>query len=167
VGTPNEKTMKAGGISRNNFTNQTHEKYIKFEIRIVDSGQGISPENLPKLFMNFSKLEEHAAGNKQGTGLGLSICKTLIEMMGGSVRVESEVGKGTSFIMELQTKCNFQTSRKAHKWYKKYLNITDKGLPQIKKGSLIYQNANSIGHSGNMRPLSLTGTSKILDEPNY
>jgi two-component system, sensor histidine kinase len=61
-------------------------------------------ENLPKLFMNFGKLEEHASGNKQGTGLGLSICKSLIELMGGSVRVESEVNMGTTFIMLLHTK---------------------------------------------------------------
>lgn len=40
------------------------EKYIKFELRIEDSGYGISPENIPKLFMNFGKLEEHAGGNK-------------------------------------------------------------------------------------------------------
>ena len=49
--------------------------------------------------MNFSKLDEHAGENKTGTGLGLSICKTLIELMGGNVDVESEVGKGTTFIM--------------------------------------------------------------------
>lgn len=61
--------------------------------------------------MNFSKLEEHAAGNKRGTGLGLSICKNLIEMMGGNVTVESELGKGTTFIMQLQTKCNLQNQK--------------------------------------------------------
>ncbi len=77
-------------------------------MRIEDSGYGISPENIPKLFMNFGKLEEHAGGNKQGTGLGLSICKSLIELMGGSVRVESEVNKGTTFIMSLNTKCNIK-----------------------------------------------------------
>lgn len=59
---------------------------------------------MSKLFMNFGKLEEHADGNKSGTGLGLSICKSLIELMGGTVSVESEVGVGTTFIMNLHTK---------------------------------------------------------------
>jgi signal transduction histidine kinase len=75
------------------------DNYISFQIKIIDTGVGISKENLPKLFMNFGKLEEHAAGNKTGTGLGLSICKSLLELMGGSVTVESEVGVGTTFIM--------------------------------------------------------------------
>ena len=83
------------------------EKYIKFEIRIQDSGVGINPEGLSKLFMNFSKLDEHAGMNQRGTGLGLSICKSLIELMGGSVKVESEENKGTTFIMSIKTKCNF------------------------------------------------------------
>lgn len=66
-------------------------KYIDFEIRITDSGCGISEENISKLFMNFSKLEEHAKMNERGTGLGLSICKSLITLMGGSVEVESKL----------------------------------------------------------------------------
>ena len=79
------------------------EKYIKFEIRITDTGCGIAPENISKLFMNFSKLEEHSKQNLRGTGLGLSICKGLIEKMGGAVKVESEIGVGTTFIMTLKT----------------------------------------------------------------
>lgn len=90
--------------------------YIKFQIRIHDNGQGISPENLSKLFMNFAKLEEHAEKNKQGTGLGLSICKTLVELMGGTVTVESEVGVGAVFIMSLQTKCQVAEPKVVDDW---------------------------------------------------
>jgi len=61
--------------------------YIEFEIHISDTGCGISKENIPKLFMNFSRLEEHQKMNHRGTGLGLSICKSLIELMSGSVSV--------------------------------------------------------------------------------
>lgn len=89
------KVSRKGALKSSNRPTRVTEKYIKFEIRVIDSGLGISKENLDKLFMNFGKLDEHAAGNKTGTGLGLSICKNLIEMMGGSVTVESEVGVGT------------------------------------------------------------------------
>ena len=51
--------------------------------------------------MNFGKLEEHSYVNTSGTGLGLSICKSIIELMKGSVRVESELGKGSTFIMQM------------------------------------------------------------------
>ena len=63
--------------------------FISFEIRIKDTGPGLSQEDIGKLFVNFSRLADHNNLNKQGTGLGLSICKHLIESMGGSVRVES------------------------------------------------------------------------------
>ena len=55
------------------------EKYIKFEIDIIDNGVGIKEENLDKLFMNFGMLDEHSKMNSQGTGLGLSICKSIVE----------------------------------------------------------------------------------------
>ena len=76
--------------------------FISFEIRISDSGPGISDEDIGKLFINFSKLTDHSNLNKQGTGLGLSICKHLIESMGGSVKVESKgIGMGATFIIQL------------------------------------------------------------------
>jgi signal transduction histidine kinase len=51
------------------------EKFISFEIHIIDTGNGISKEGLKKLFVNFSKLAENSSENEGGTGLGLSICK--------------------------------------------------------------------------------------------
>lgn len=73
------------------------EKYVKIHLIVEDNGRGISPENLPKLFMDFAKLDEHANINQKGTGLGLSICKNIIESMGGKVYAESELNQGTKF----------------------------------------------------------------------
>jgi signal transduction histidine kinase len=77
---------------------------LKFKVEIVDTGVGISEENLDRLFSNFSKLDEHSQMNPTGTGLGLSICKELVEQMGGKVGVESVVGQGTTFSFEIMTK---------------------------------------------------------------
>ena len=71
-------------------------------MEIIDTGVGISPENLPNMFMDFNKLDEHASMNRTGTGLGLSICKKMIEMMEGEVRVESEIDRGTKFIVTIR-----------------------------------------------------------------
>ena len=65
-------------------------------------------EGLGLLFKNFSKLTENKEMNSQGTGLGLSICKQLVQAMGGSIKVKSTVGKGTTFLIELNMLCNPQ-----------------------------------------------------------
>lgn len=60
---------------------------------VKDTGLGIEPEKLGRVFQRFAKLNNFA----QGTGLGLSICKTIIERLGGEIAVSSEVGTGTTF----------------------------------------------------------------------
>ena len=72
---------------------------------IRDSGCGISLANQESLFMNFSKLHETQKVNRQGVGLGLSICKDIINAFGGSIDIQSEEGRGTDFIIKLETKC--------------------------------------------------------------
>lgn len=73
---------------------------------ISDTGSGISPEHLELVFDRFYKVEASRTRGKQGTGLGLFICKMIIEEHGGSIQVESEVNKGTSFIIKLpKPKC--------------------------------------------------------------
>lgn len=79
-------------------------KYIKMKMSIEDNGVGISKTNIAKLFGNYSRLEEHQAMNHKGTGLGLSICKKIVEQMGGNVSVESEIGVGTKFHIEIALK---------------------------------------------------------------
>ena len=69
----------------------------KVVFHVTDTGTGIEPEKVGRVFERFAKLNNHA----QGTGLGLSICKTIVERLGGEISVTSEVGKGTIFTFTL------------------------------------------------------------------
>ncbi|MDU5338419.1 MAG: ATP-binding protein, partial [Staphylococcus epidermidis] len=70
-------------------------------LTITDTGTGIAPEHLKQVFDRFYKVDAARKRGKQGTGLGLFICKMIIEAHGGRIDVESELGKGTSFIIRL------------------------------------------------------------------
>lgn len=72
------------------------------EIYVEDTGMGIEKHNLSKIFERFKKLNPFI----QGTGLGLPICKTITEQMGGSIRVESEYGKGAVFHVWIPCLCS-------------------------------------------------------------
>ena len=77
------------------------EGYVLMETVITDTGIGMSKEYLPKLFDEFSR-EKHGADNKiQGTGLGMPIVKRLVDLMGGTISVESEIGKGTTLVITI------------------------------------------------------------------
>ncbi len=69
-------------------------------IRVTDTGPGIPKERLNQLFQPFNRLSAENSG-VEGTGIGLTITRRIVEMMGGSVGVESEVGKGSTFWIEL------------------------------------------------------------------
>ncbi len=66
-------------------------------ITVEDTGIGIAPENLDAIFAEFSQVEEQANRKFEGTGLGLAITRRLIELMGGQIWVDSELGKGSCF----------------------------------------------------------------------
>jgi two-component system phosphate regulon sensor histidine kinase PhoR len=63
---------------------------------VADTGEGIAPDDLPRLFERFSRLES-GRKKKGSTGLGLSICKAIVEAHGGTIGVESQLGKGSTF----------------------------------------------------------------------
>ena len=72
----------------------------RIRISIKDSGAGLPPEKLLQLFQPFNRLGQEA-GTEEGTGIGLVVTKQLIELMGGSISVESTVGVGSEFVVEL------------------------------------------------------------------
>jgi signal transduction histidine kinase len=66
-------------------------------ITVTDSGIGIAPGDQPKLFREFSQLDGSASRKYEGTGLGLALSRRLVELQGGVIGVESELGKGSTF----------------------------------------------------------------------
>jgi two-component system phosphate regulon sensor histidine kinase PhoR len=82
--------------------NLPNDKARKIKIAIKDSGVGIEPSEINKLFVKFSRTKDANKTNISGTGLGLYIAKKMAEAHGGNIKVESEgAGKGTTFTIEL------------------------------------------------------------------
>jgi signal transduction histidine kinase len=71
------------------------------EFTVEDTGEGIPPQELAVIFDKFHQVRRDGRHKTQGTGLGLSIAKSLIELHGGRIRVESRVGEGSRFIFTL------------------------------------------------------------------
>ena len=80
------------------------EGYMKVKSEIKDTGIGMSKEYLPTLFEPFSREHNTTTGKVGGTGLGMAIVKKMVDLMGGSIEVESEPGKGTIFTFTLMHK---------------------------------------------------------------
>lgn len=95
----------------NNAVKFTDEGYVRLTVKvkevvedraeiyfsIKDSGQGIAPEDMNKLFGAYSQVDTKKNHKKEGTGLGLAISKQFVEMMGGSIQVKSKYGEGSEF----------------------------------------------------------------------
>jgi len=75
------------------------ERFVK--IIVSDTGIGISKEDQEKIFSRFFRVDKARSREQGGSGLGLSICKWIVEAHQGEIRVESELGKGSSFIVRL------------------------------------------------------------------
>lgn len=85
---------------RKNFTDiQNQRRLVQFEVR--DSGIGIPADRMDRLFKSFSQVDASTTKKYGGTGLGLAICRSLSQMMGGRIWVESKAGVGSSFFFTI------------------------------------------------------------------
>lgn len=75
---------------------------LRYEVR--DSGIGVPADAIEHLFSRFSQVDSSSTRTRSGTGLGLAICKGLVELMGGEIGAESELGRGSTFWVELVLK---------------------------------------------------------------
>jgi signal transduction histidine kinase/DNA-binding response OmpR family regulator len=77
------------------------ESCVKLIYIVSDTGIGMSPEFMEKMYQPFSRQTDSRVNSIQGTGLGLAITKQMVELMNGTIECQSEIGKGTTFIIAL------------------------------------------------------------------
>jgi signal transduction histidine kinase/DNA-binding NarL/FixJ family response regulator/HPt (histidine-containing phosphotransfer) domain-containing protein len=85
-------------------TGEQPKDTVMLQIRVADTGQGMKPEQLEKLFDEYSQFNLKANRLVEGSGLGMSITYKLVYLMGGSIAVESEFGKGSTFTVQVPQK---------------------------------------------------------------
>ena len=80
------------------------EQLGRLRFSVSDTGIGIEPDQLPRLFDSFTQVDDSSARRYGGAGLGLAICKHLVELMGGTMEAESQPGQGSTFAFVLELK---------------------------------------------------------------
>ncbi|MDR3199824.1 MAG: response regulator [Spirochaetales bacterium] len=97
-------TPENGAIHLDTQLVKEEEGACVLQIKVSDSGIGISEEQKARLFTSFEQADSSTSRKFGGTGLGLAISKRIVEMMGGGIRIESELGKGSTFVFTVTVK---------------------------------------------------------------
>ena len=107
---------------------------LKFEI--IDTGSGISKKDINKLFKSFSQIDDSSTRKYGGTGLGLSIAKKLTELMGGSIGVKSQTGKGSIFNFNVITDSVSDADITKNKSQKNQIQLQNKIIYTVEKNPI-------------------------------
>ncbi len=107
--------------------NDLSKNSTKILVTCQDTGKGIKPEMIERLFNKFDRLDVERNTTTEGTGLGLAITKSLVEMMGGKINVQSQYGKGSIFMVTIPQKISMlakkQTEQELANTFSKNYNI--------------------------------------------
>ena len=104
-------TPEEGSISLNTYLLGEEDGICEIKISISDTGIGISDEQVSRLFQSFSQAENETTRKFGGTGLGLSISRSIVELMGGQIWVDSKPEEGSTFSFTFKAKCGETTEK--------------------------------------------------------
>ena len=116
------------GIVAMNITCFNNNDICNLEIEVYDTGRGIKKEDLKRLYNKFDRLDVEKNSTIEGTGLGLAITKKLVELLNGTINVESEYGKGTKFNVIIPQKIGNNTSKDEQVITNNIIDYSDKKI---------------------------------------
>jgi signal transduction histidine kinase len=125
------KFTDAGEISVSVSSEDLGDNKHQLCFAVKDTGIGIPKEKMDLHFLPFSQIETTISRKRDGTGLGLAICKGLVELMGGEIRAESILGKGSTFYFAIEAEVAKDTSIKPEMWVQPVENISEKSPLRI------------------------------------
>ena len=96
------KFTETGTIHYHVVARRIADRRVAFDFSVTDSGTGIAPEDLQRLFKPFTQVDASSTRRFGGTGLGLTIARRMANIMGGDIRVESTLGQGSTFVLSVE-----------------------------------------------------------------
>lgn len=120
------KYTEKGSVTLKVDYEKLNEEYINLIIQVQDTGIGIKKEDIERLFGSYERIEEKRNRNVEGTGLGLNLTKDLVEMMEGSITVNSTYGEGTMFRVVIPQKVvSYEEMGEFEVRYQEYINTLE------------------------------------------